>query len=333
MLPLAFQLVNRRDFQEDTVRRLEKTIDDAPPEVLIELHKKIQRGEASHKEILNVLLDSLPEHKLVGAFLPRHTYSHWLLAVGAAALFMSFFILLSRQSAQPSHLIAMGLFTATVGIGLLALLYLILHVAKLLGLSYQAALNPSIGFLVNLLAFTCLAGFCEELVKALPLLWCYRRAWARTWRGAFLWGMASGAGFGIAEAAGYATVYYNGILGPEIYAVRFLSCVALHAVWTGAVGITLHRRQARLQAAVTKSEYVWQVALIVAIPAVLHGLYDTMLTNDMIWGALGVAALSFVYLAWRIGRLNRGDRTTDTEAMIEEYWRRKTISPACETTR
>jgi len=36
---------------------------------------------------------------------------------------------------------------------------------------------------------------------------------------------------------------YNGLAGPGIYFVRFISCVALHALWSGSVGISVHRRR------------------------------------------------------------------------------------------
>jgi hypothetical protein len=45
-----------------------------------------------------------------------------------------------------------------------------------------------------------------------------------------LWGMASGIGFGIAEGIMYSGRYYNGVAGADIHYVRFLSCVALHAI-------------------------------------------------------------------------------------------------------
>ena len=60
-----------------------------------------------------------------------------------------------------------------------------------------------------------------------------------TWRGACLWGMASGVGFGLAEGVLYAGQSYNGVAPAGIYLVRFASCVALHAVWSGSVGITV----------------------------------------------------------------------------------------------
>ena len=43
-------------------------------------------------------------------------------------------------------------------------------------------------FIGSVLGFTFGVGLCEEVCKALPLLWLYRRPSAQSWRGAFLWG-------------------------------------------------------------------------------------------------------------------------------------------------
>src|SRR5262249_20877134 len=157
---------------------------------------------------------------------------------------------------------------------------------------------PENGFFLSFIGYTCGVGLCEEVVKALPLFWIYRRGTEQTWRGAFLWGLASGAGFGIAEAIMYSGRYYNGIHGPEIYLVRFISCVALHALWTGSVGITLNQRQHLIQEDISWYEYIPRVVLIVGVPVILHGLYDTFLKKDINAGALAVAIGSFLWLAF-----------------------------------
>ena len=51
------------------------------------------------------------------------------------------------------------------------------------------------------------------------------------------------AGFGVSEGITYASSYYNGVEELPIYVVRFVSCVALHAMWSAAAGITLCERQ------------------------------------------------------------------------------------------
>ena len=61
----------------------------------------------------------------------------------------------------------------------------------------------------------------------------------------------------------------------------------------------------------------------VAVPMVLHGLYDTLLKKDMSAWALVVALASFGYLAFQVSRLHGADRQEATAAMLREYKRRR----------
>src|SRR5204863_6294577 len=128
----------------------------------------------------------LPGRKISGALLARDSLVHWLFAFVAAAVYMTFLILLaSDKCAQPLHLLGIGLFTATCGIFLLLVLQalasvrivsargiicLVLLVLMLIGLSYSIALDPDSGLITSFIGFTCGVGLCEELCKALPLL-------------------------------------------------------------------------------------------------------------------------------------------------------------------
>ena len=62
---------------------------------------------------------------------------------------------------------------------------------------------------------------------------------------------------------------------------------------------------------------------VVAISAVLHGLYDTCLKKEMNGFALLVAILSFAYLALLLSRLQTGDDQVANEEMLAEYKRRR----------
>ena len=269
------------------------------------------------------------------AFLPHGTLLHWGFAAGSAVLFMTFFLLLSaHKTAEPLQLLTIGLFTATVGLVLLLLLQVLAHlsqgvwlrggnivvlifyIVKLIGYSYAAVLDPENGFFLSFIGFTVGVGFCEEACKAIPLLWAYRRPTDQGWRKAFLWGLASGAGFGIAEGIMYSGDYYNGVSGPGIYLVRFLSCVALHAVWTGSVGIMLDQHQGLIQAAETWYDYLFRLVLIVGVQMTLHGLYDTLLKKEMNGYALAVAAASFLYLAYQISQVHSGDDAAAKDALL-----------------
>jgi RsiW-degrading membrane proteinase PrsW (M82 family) len=282
----------------------------------------------------------LPAKKLHGAWLSRDSHAHWLLAFMAAALYLTFFMFLASDgSAEPTHVLVVGLFTATFGVGILLLvqtiaengplfigrgiLALISLVLKFIAFSYQAANDKQYGFFVSFLAFTFGVGLCEELVKSLPLFWHRKCERGKTWRGLFIWGLASGAGFGIAEGVMYSGELYNGIFGPGVYGVRFLSCVALHAIWTGSVGITLYLRRDSFNAIDSWPGYIGAVLTVIAVPMVLHGLYDTCLKREMYSIALLVAAASFGWLAFLTSRLYGTDDEDATQAMLKEYKKRR----------
>jgi RsiW-degrading membrane proteinase PrsW (M82 family) len=336
LLPLAFSLLHKEDAGD-----LKKRVDDTLAQLSDEQRERVESLPADADEQLFALL---PNQKLAGAYLPRKTWAHWLLALGAAVLFMAFFVLLSSQgTAEPLHLVIIGMFTGTAGIMFLLLVQtlaawsqgvwlrggsivvLIFYIVKLIGFSYEAARDPANGFLPSLFGYTFGVGLCEEICKALPLNH-FRRPSDASWRTAFIWGLASGAGFGIAEGIMYSGSYYNGIHGVNIYVVRFISCVALHALWTGSVGITLQQRQELIQQDMAWYEYFPPLLLIVGIPMVLHGLYDTLLKREMNGAALVVALLSFLYLAYQISRLHGTDDQAATEDMLDEYQRRREMA-------
>jgi RsiW-degrading membrane proteinase PrsW (M82 family) len=337
LIPLAFSLLYPSAGRDEMERILRETLEKATEEEqerVAQVMEDIEENKASAEKLFSVL----PRQRLAGAALPRNTWLHWLFGAGAAVLFMGFFLLLStHNTAEPLHLLAIGLFTATVGIVFLLIVQMLATLSQGLWLrgggiiivlfyiifSYQAALDPSNGFFLSFLGYTFGVGFCEEVVKALPLLWLYRRPVDSNWRTAFLWGLASGAGFGIAEGIMYSSSFYNGISGAGIYLVRFVSCVALHALWTGSVGITLNQKQGLMQQQDHWYEYIPPLFLIVGVPMVLHGLYDTFLKKEMNGAALGVAVLSFLYLAFQISRLHGADDEAATKAMLREYKRRR----------
>ena len=257
---------------------------------------------------------------------------HWVYALVAAGGFWTLTLLFfPRERRRPGHLLLVGLFTGTIGIVFLlvvqflaaltqniwmtrghVVLLILFYIAKFIGWSYASANNPGSNFFLSLVGFTFGVGLCEELCKALPLIGYYRRDARMGWRGAALWGLASGVGFGVSEGIMYSARYYNGIGGPGIYLVRFISCVALHAVWTASVGLTLWRRQQTIQGDPDWGEYSLAILRILAVPMVLHGAYDTLLKKDMDILALVVGAISFLWFVWLIeyARSEDGERAT-----------------------
>jgi hypothetical protein len=79
--------------------------------------------------------------------------------------------------------------------------------------------------------------------------------------------------------------------------------VALHTIWAGAVALVMNRNQDYLG----DDGFDWETAgnfvvRYLAVPMVLHGLYDTLLKQEYNLWALAVAAISFGWLAWLVFR-------------------------------
>jgi RsiW-degrading membrane proteinase PrsW (M82 family) len=343
LLPLVFSLTAPEQ-PKTILDHLKETLQEATPLEQVQIILALQKIENTKKTDLSPdeILGTIPSGKFSGAFLPRHTWAHWLFAAGSVVLFMTFLVFLASDgSAQPGHLLGLGAFTATVGIvflfivqflasmtrGMLVsgniVIMAVFYVLKLIGFSYRAALEADSGFFLSFLGFTLGVGLCEELVKALPLIVYYQQPREQSWRGALLWGMASGAGFGIAEGIMYSRDFYNGISGADDYLVRFLSCVALHAVWTGSAAIMLQQNQEMLQKEGPWYDHIPPVLVLLAVPVLLHGLYDTLLKQEMQAWALVMAILSFLFLALLIMRLRGGDDDEARARFLDEYKRRR----------
>ncbi len=344
LIPLAVSLLQKSE-EQDIGTRLQETIEQAPEDSQARIEQAL-REVIEDKGSIEAVFAVLPNHKLVGAWLPRNTLIHWLLTSGATLLFFLFLLALTLEgSAKAQNLLLVGLFTATIGLLFLFavqalaawsqqfiiiptnIVSLIFYIFWLIGFSYRAANDPSSNFFFSLVGFTFGVGLCEEICKALPVIFINSRPNSQTWRGAYLWGLASGAGFGLAEAVLYSGSYYNGIDGAGIYFVRNISCVALHALWTGSAAITIHQRQRWFQEEKRWYDWIVRAIAVVAVPMVLHGFYDTLLKKDMNAGALAVAVGSFVWLAFQISRLRGADDQTAQADMLREYQRRRKAMP------
>ena len=299
LIPLIFSLLSadEQSFEE----RLTMTIEKACAEQAERIAAVLAKGEELTADELFAVL---PEGKLFGAHLPHSTAIHWIYAAVAIVGFLLLVLLMfSVERSNPLHLLGIGLFTGTVGIiflfavqfcsqidirsirvrGWIGLIFLIL---ALIGLSYRSALDPDSNLMLSAIGFTFGVGLCEELTKAIPLLFYYKRFATMGWRGACVWGLASGIGFGVSEGIMYSADSYNGISGAGAYVVRFISCVAIHAMWAGAVGITIARTVDAYEAVEDRLGFGLYVLRVLAVPMVLHGLYDTLLKKDMnVWGS------------------------------------------------
>jgi RsiW-degrading membrane proteinase PrsW (M82 family) len=306
--PLAISTVWK---ERPVAERFEETLQQVPDNTGLD-----QPAEMS----LDDFFAKLPEHRIAGAHLARDTQTHWVYAALSAALF---FTLLTQtfpnSAAGPKRLIWTGVLTGTVGIILLlafqwiaawtqgfnvrgrGIVVVLFYIVKFIGFSYRSALDPVNGFLLSFMGFTCGVGLCEELCKALPVVFFLHAQPHAGWRAACVVGLASGVGFGVSEGITYSSDSYNGIAVGMTYLVRFASCVALHAIWAGAVALVMNRNQDF----VGGDGFDWGdagnfVLRYLSIAMVLHGLYDTLLKKDHELWALSVAAVSFAWLAWLV---------------------------------
>jgi RsiW-degrading membrane proteinase PrsW (M82 family) len=265
------------------------------------------------------LFAALPGHRFEGALLEYGSKVHWMYALIAAGVFFGLALLmLPAASTKPLHVFYTGLFTGTAGVLLLlgvqliasgmrgriiiprSIVGLIFLILKGIQLSYDAANDPDNNFFLSALGFTFGVGLCEELCKALPLLWYYRKHARLDWRGACLWGFLSGVGFGLSEAIMYSGDQYNGLAAGSTYLVRFISCVGLHGIWAAAAGIFIYKHQNLIQDAESWYGILLNSAILVSVPMVLHGFYDTMLKKEMNTAALCVAVISFAWLVFQV---------------------------------
>jgi RsiW-degrading membrane proteinase PrsW (M82 family) len=247
MVPLAVNIFVPGETAEQLEERVARSFESVTVEPTAVVNEPSQDADFDAADL--DIFQFLPGHKLQGAFLSRYSWLPWGFALAAAGLYLTFCCFLaSDKSANPLHLLGLGLFTATGGIALLlgvqflatamplsgfrirGIIGLVFLLLALIGASYAIAESPDSGVMLSFIGFTAGVGFCEEVCKAIPLLVYYRERNKQTWRGAFLWGLASGVGFGVAEGIMYSQSFYNGVSGWDIYVVRFISCVALHAL-------------------------------------------------------------------------------------------------------
>ena len=297
-----------------------------------DLEDRLSRSLAQHSDAIEKLPETageeeffavFPDHRIEGALLSRDTKMHWLFAaLATAGFFAAAYFLLEQGGARLTSYFSIGMFTATVGIiALIAFQYIadwtqgfwmrgrgivtiLFYVVKFIGFSYRCALDPETGVALSAIGFTCGVGLCEEFIKALPVVWRANSPKALDWRAACVLGFISGVGFGVAEGIMYSGDYYNGLAGGDMYVVRFLSCVALHAIWGAAVGIAIVRKLEHQ----TPGDFGGWVMLTLSamiVPMILHGLYDTFLKKDMNGLALAVALVSLGWLAFMIERSTR----------------------------
>lgn len=284
LIPLVISTFTKDDLKE----RIERTKEHNP---MVEAHWNDYYSDDD-------LFNALPDHRIEGASFARETQVHWLFgAISATVFFTLALTILRSRDTQPFMMLGVALFTGTIGVFILLATGI---VQEFFMRVYVFNRFTSSSLFLQFVAFTVGVGFFEEACKALPLIWYFRRKGALGWRGACVWGLVSGAAFGVNEAIQYSIVFYNGVCTAGDYWVRFASCITLHAVWTAAVGIRIFRDGTAFKGDKTKWELLAWTAYLLGVPILLHGAYDALLTQGRTIMALIVALASFGWLAYQI---------------------------------
>ncbi len=317
LLPLIYVTVLPGRSAEE---RFEQTAQQNP-NVFAELEAWIESEETSGEFDL---FTRLPDQRLSGAHLSRTSWMHWLYALLSTGVFLGMILILTpRAEASVGGLLTAGLVTGTVGIVLLlgfqwvadatqgfmftghSIITVLFYIVKFIGFSYRSAVQEGNGFLLSFMGFTCGVGLCEELCKAIPVVLFLQSTPNASWRAALAIGLASGVGFGVSEGIAYSSDFYNGVSTGSIYVVRFVSCVGLHAMWAGAVALLMQANHDHME---LSWDSVWQfVVFYLGIAMILHGLYDTLLKQELNLGALAIAGLSIGWLYWLINQRRATD--------------------------
>jgi RsiW-degrading membrane proteinase PrsW (M82 family) len=323
-VPLVFQTLNTKS---DLEERLTHTFASHP-----DIEPKLETLKSTAD-----LFALFPEGRIEGAHLSYFTHVHWAYAAIAAAAFFGICWLLfdPGRATVVQWFIVFGV-TGTVGIvSLLAfqwiadvtqgvwihgrsVLVLLFYIVKFIGFSYRAATDPDTNFWLSFFGFTFGVGLCEEVTKALPVIVWLGEDKKLEWRAACILGLASGIGFGVVEGIMYSAQHYNGLVSADVYLTRFISCVALHATWTAAVCLMAVRNLSGFNTS-EASDWTLHLLMIISVPAVMHGLYDTLLKKGFDGYALAVALASFAWLAFMLERARSGD---------EEYGPRRVVRAA-----
>lgn len=268
----------------------------------------VEKGEGD----IDDLFALLPGQRLAGALLGRRSWAHWSYALVAGVIFVGVILLASPGEAyagevETLHLVAAGVFTGTAGVLALIAIQIIGLFTCIIGALYLAADDPRAPFGASLLGFVMGVGFLEESIKLIPVMWRIYRLPAITWRGACVWGMGSGAGFGVSEGIHYASNYYNGVATAEEYLLRFTSVAALHVLLSGSCAILIHRHRKHLDAEQDWMNWLLTLGAIITVPMLLHGLYNTLLKKDYELQALLIWLICFAWLAYLIESSHKRD--------------------------
>jgi RsiW-degrading membrane proteinase PrsW (M82 family) len=317
-IPLAISLAQPQD---DLRRRIENAFAANPDVKKWYEDEEARRWNSWERPVsLDELISHFPGKRLDKvAFLPRDTSAHYLYALVSSAVFLGIFsCFFTPGTFKTWHLVLVGIFTGTIGIAGLLLVHEFGIFTLLVNIGLVEGEDKTGNFLACWAGFTFGVGLIEEACKIVPLFLLFLRKKSITWRTAVMWGLASGVGFGVNEGIFYSETFYNGIAPVMDYVVRFVSCVAIHAIWSASAGLSLYFTQSLLNQMPLWYEKAVVMLRVLIVVMFLHGLFDALLTRDMTAPALMVAAASMVWLGLQIENARKKEMRQQVESSVPE---------------
>lgn len=272
--------------------------------------------------VCTMLLDSgtLPTSAFGAAyakvFLSAGSREHYVLFIAAAVLFLLLACVLFGYRLQTVLCFAgFGAFGCLASVTLLKVLWAMSAQAHPpvqghVNLVNDALFAIRIGYTAlerpgnEMLGYIAGVGVAEELAKVLPV--CVLAIFGVSMRFKLIAAFALGAGFGLAESILYSERFYNGNAPLLTYIMRFVSLVALHAMFTTIAcgGLALASKMPGLRTAAAMGqgvEWVGLIAVVGLIPAVvLHGIYDATVTMPSPVYALATIGVTVLFFALTI---------------------------------
>lgn len=291
----------------------------------IEQVTAVKTGPLRTSNAVDDWFKALREHNVrsvPGAAVENGSATPWILGVVAAEVFWAYLLLafpwggstLRRAlGAGALALVAAGgallllKFLATLDFagyrprGKSAIFY---YLARFLGFSYQAGIDPANGFLKTWFSFTFGAGLLLSIARALPVLLWYRKSETLDVRGAVAWGLVAGASAGAMQAGFYGGSFYDGIAGARTYVEMIVSGIAVSAVCGGLSALVLWRLEEDVLAMDRWYEWLILVLIVGGAGSAVHAAYDTLWKGGSSGGAFVVALAAylvfFVGYAWAV---------------------------------
>jgi RsiW-degrading membrane proteinase PrsW (M82 family) len=217
---------------------------------------------------------------------PGVTVVYWGIAFYFAALWALFLFQLFRtQETQPRVAVACFLATSLVAIPVL------LFIQRIPPLSLLHAMAGSPRLLTRFAGMFLGVGISEEICKAAVVYFVATRPGRVLLpQTVVLYGMISGLGFGCFEGVGYQIAVNRNApadLNYFLNVLRLTSLPFLHAVWTGISAYFISF------STIVPSKQAGLLIVAVLMPALFHGLYNTLGPNLL---GLGMAVVSVFFL-------------------------------------